>query len=104
MPPAIAQFSHTLDKNTTTQFFRLADKYAGESKQEKKARIEDKAKALAEGKKVDETKKPFFVKSGLNVSRCSSSWCAHLCSLCPAARHGSRRGQEGLACRDRRRC
>merc|ERR1712230_31081 len=66
VPPAIAQFNHTLDKNTATQFFRLADKYAGESKQEKKARIEDKAKALAEGKKVDETKKPFFVKSGLN--------------------------------------
>lgn len=27
VPPAIAQFSHTLDKNTATQLFKLLDKY-----------------------------------------------------------------------------
>lgn len=66
VPPAIAQFSHTLDKNTATQLFRLLNKYKPESKQEKKARLEQKAQDLANGKKSDESKKPFFVKSGLN--------------------------------------
>ena len=28
VPPAIAQFSHTLDKNTATQLFKLLNKYA----------------------------------------------------------------------------
>ena len=27
VPPAIAQFSHTLDKNTATQLFKLLNKY-----------------------------------------------------------------------------
>jgi large subunit ribosomal protein L7Ae len=66
-PPAIAQFANVLDKNTATQLFRLLNKYKGESKQEKKARLEAKAADLAAGKKdLDESKKPFFVKSGLN--------------------------------------
>jgi large subunit ribosomal protein L7Ae len=29
VPPAIAQFSHTLDKNTATQLFKLLNKYVG---------------------------------------------------------------------------
>lgn len=66
-PPAIAQFSNVLDKNTATQLFRLLNKYKGETKQEKKVRLEAKAADLAGGKKSDESKKPFFVKSGLNV-------------------------------------
>jgi large subunit ribosomal protein L7Ae len=65
-PPAIAQFSNVLDKNTATQLFRLLNKYKGETKQEKKVRLEAKAADLAGGKKSDESKKPFFVKSGLN--------------------------------------
>ncbi|EMS19924.1 large subunit ribosomal protein L7Ae [Rhodotorula toruloides NP11] len=66
-PPAIAQFANVLDKNTATQLFRLLNKYKGESKQEKKARLEAKAADLAAGKKdLDESKKPYFVKSGLN--------------------------------------
>jgi len=65
-PPAIAQFANVLDKNTATQLFRLLNKYKGESKQEKKVRLETKAADLADGKKSDETKKPFFIKSGLN--------------------------------------
>jgi len=55
-----------LDKNTATQLFRLLNKYKGETKQEKKVRLEQKAADLAGGKKSDESKKPFFVKSGLN--------------------------------------
>lgn len=73
-PPAIAQFSQVLDKNTATQLFRLLNKYKGETKQEKKARLEQKAADLAGGKKSDETKKPFFVKSGLNVSVLRARW------------------------------
>ncbi|KAH9846887.1 L30e-like protein [Lenzites betulinus] len=69
VPPAIAQFSHTLDKNTATQLFKLLNKYRPETKQEKKARIDAVAKSTAEGKEApakDETKKPLFVKYGLN--------------------------------------
>ncbi|THU98087.1 L30e-like protein [Dendrothele bispora CBS 962.96] len=68
VPPAIAQFSHTLDKNTATQLFKLLNKYRPESKQEKKARLQSTAEATAGGKPPakDETKKPLFVKYGLN--------------------------------------
>jgi large subunit ribosomal protein L7Ae len=65
VPPAIAQFAHTLDKNTATQLFKLLNKYRPESKQEKKARLTETAAAVADGKK-DETKKPLFAKYGLN--------------------------------------
>jgi len=68
VPPAIAQFSHTLDKNTATQLFKLLDKYRPETKQEKKARIDAKAKDTAEGKEQKDTKKPIFAKYGLNHS------------------------------------
>ena len=50
VPPAIAQFSHTLDKNTATQLFKLLNKYRPESKLEKKARLETTAAAAVEGK------------------------------------------------------
>ena len=50
VPPAIAQFSHTLDKNTATQLFKLLNKYRPETKQEKKARLEAVAKVTAEEK------------------------------------------------------
>ncbi|PBK67465.1 60S ribosomal protein L8, partial [Armillaria solidipes] len=67
VPPAIAQFSHTLDKNTATQLFKLLNKYRPESTVEKKARLQATAAATAEGKKeVCETKKPLFAKYGLN--------------------------------------
>ncbi|KAJ3554325.1 hypothetical protein NM688_g3165 [Phlebia brevispora] len=67
VPPAIAQFSHTLDKNTATQLFQLLNKYRPETKQEKKARLEAAAKATAEEKaQAKDSKKPLFVKYGLN--------------------------------------
>ena len=50
VPPAIAQFSHTLDKNTATQLFKLLNKYRPESTQEKKARIQAVAAAAAADK------------------------------------------------------
>jgi len=67
VPPAIAQFSHTLDKNTATQLFQLLDKYRPETKQEKKARLTATAQEAADDKSK-ETKKPLFVKYGLNHS------------------------------------
>ncbi|TRM58487.1 50S ribosomal protein L30e-like protein [Schizophyllum amplum] len=67
VPPAIAQFSHTLDKNTATQLFKLLNKYRPESKLEKRTRLQETAAAAAADKeKKDETKKPLFVKYGLN--------------------------------------
>ncbi|KZS86882.1 ribosomal protein L4 [Sistotremastrum niveocremeum HHB9708] len=68
VPPAIAQFSHVLDKNTATQLFKLLNKYRPETKQEKKARLLAEASKKAEGEKEKETKKPLFVKYGLNHS------------------------------------
>jgi len=66
VPPAIAQFAHTLDKNTATQLFKLLNKYRPETKQEKKARLLTAATAAAEGKEKEKEKKPLFVKYGLN--------------------------------------
>jgi len=68
VPPAIAQFEHTLDKNTATQLFKLLNKYRPETKQEKKARIGAVAEATAKDKeaKDKDSKKPLFVKYGLN--------------------------------------
>ena len=83
VPPAIAQFSHTLDKNTATQLFKLLNKYRPESKLEKNTRLATTAAAAVEGKDKDvrspfiakfemlnfymqDTKKPLFVKYGLN--------------------------------------
>ncbi|KLO18921.1 L30e-like protein [Schizopora paradoxa] len=69
VPPAIAQFSHTLDKNTATQLFKLLHKYRPETKKEKHERLTKTAEATAEGKtedKSDPSKKPLFVKYGLN--------------------------------------
>ncbi|KIM81568.1 hypothetical protein PILCRDRAFT_787315 [Piloderma croceum F 1598] len=59
VPPAIAQFSHTLDKNIATQLFKLLNKYRPKTKQEKKARLEAVAKATAEEKEAQ-------AKYGLN--------------------------------------
>jgi len=69
VPPAIAQFGNTLDKNTATQLFQLLNKYKPESKQEKKARLLKEAESkTAEGEKstTKDSKKPLFAKYGLN--------------------------------------
>jgi len=66
VPPAIAQFSHTLDKNTAIQLFKLLNKYRPEAKKEKKERLKTTAEAVAAGNEPKDTKKPLFVKYGLN--------------------------------------
>jgi large subunit ribosomal protein L7Ae len=67
VPPAIAQFQNTLDKNTATQVFKLLNKYRPETAAEKKERLTKEAAAIAEGKKKEEvSEKPYVVKYGLN--------------------------------------
>lgn len=69
VPPAIAQFGQTLDKNTATQLFQLLNKYKPESKQEKKARLLSEAENREKkGDKAttSDSKKPVFAKYGLN--------------------------------------
>lgn len=65
VPPAIAQFSHTLDKNTATQLFKLLNKYRPETVQEKKARLQAAAEAAADNKKT-EVRASFLFFSMLN--------------------------------------
>jgi len=55
VPPPIAQFSHTLDKNTATQLFKLLNKYRPETKQEKKERLKTTAEAVAAGNEAKVT-------------------------------------------------
>ncbi|KAH2664511.1 hypothetical protein KXW18_008680 [Aspergillus fumigatus] len=67
VPPAIAQFQNTLDRNTAAQTFKLLNKYRPETKAEKKERLHAEATAVAEGKKKEDvSKKPYHVKYGLN--------------------------------------
>jgi hypothetical protein len=44
VPPAINQFRHTLEKNHSTELFRLLNKYKPESPQDKKKRLLEEAK------------------------------------------------------------
>lgn len=66
VPPAINQFTKTLDANTATQLFKLANKYRPETKAEKRERLRAAAQAKAEGKEAMQTDKPIVVKYGLN--------------------------------------
>ena len=67
VPPSIAQFSQTLDKNTAAQAFKLLNKYRPETSAENKERLTKEAAAIAEGKTAkDVSPKPVVVKYGLN--------------------------------------
>ena len=67
VPPAIAQFQNTLDRNTAAQTFKLLNKYRPETKAQKKERLLAEATAVEQGKKKeDASKKPYTVKYGLN--------------------------------------
>ncbi|KAE9593396.1 hypothetical protein Lal_00029117 [Lupinus albus] len=65
VPPALNQFTKTLDKNLATSLFKILLKYRPEDKAEKKERLLKRAQAEADGKPV-EAKKPIVVKYGLN--------------------------------------
>lgn len=67
VPPQIAQFRNTLDRNTAAQAFKLLTGYRPETKAAKKERLVAEAAAVAEGKKKEDvSKKPYHVKYGLN--------------------------------------
>jgi large subunit ribosomal protein L7Ae len=68
VPPVLNQFiSNTLDKNQAANVLKLLSAYRPESKDEKKARRVKSAETEAKGAaKPDESKKPKFVKYGLN--------------------------------------
>jgi large subunit ribosomal protein L7Ae len=68
VPPAINQFSRTLDKNQAGNVFKLLAHYRPETPEDKKKRLKTVAEAAAKGKdaKEQKTEKPLFVKFGLN--------------------------------------
>jgi large subunit ribosomal protein L7Ae len=68
VPPALAQFTNVLDKNTATALFKLLNKYRPETAHEKKARLVREAEIIAkDGKKEGKIgDKPVVVKKGLN--------------------------------------
>ena len=53
VPPALAQFTNVLDKNTATSLFKLLNKYRPETSQEKKARLVKEAETIAKDGKKD---------------------------------------------------
>jgi len=67
VPPAIAQFTQTLDKVQAGNLLKLLNGYRPETKEEKKARRAKAAEAESKGGETkDEAKKPRFLKYGLN--------------------------------------
>ena len=58
VPPALSQFSKTLDKNLASSLFKLLLKYRPEDKAAKKERLLKQAEAEAAGKAPDASKKP----------------------------------------------
>jgi large subunit ribosomal protein L7Ae len=65
IPPAINQFSKTLDKNQASELFKLLVKYQPESKATKTDRIEAKASAIAKGEAPASTPPAPCLKFGL---------------------------------------
>merc|ERR1719504_210880 len=62
VPPAITQFTRTVDKNTATDLFKMLNKYRPESNEQK----EERRKAAAEGKGAAAKAKDNSVKCGIN--------------------------------------
>jgi large subunit ribosomal protein L7Ae len=66
VPPAINQFSKTLDKNQASNLFKLLAKYRPESAAEKKQRLVAAAAAESKNADVKQGSKPKHIKYGLN--------------------------------------
>lgn len=67
VPPAINQFTRTLDKNGAQNLFKLLKKYQPESRVEKRQRLLNQAKAKVDNTKGKDAKnKPLNIKFGLN--------------------------------------
>jgi len=67
VPPALNQFTMTLDRQTAATVFRLMDKYRPETKQAKKARLRARAEEKAAGKDDAPTKRQPVIRSGINT-------------------------------------
>lgn len=65
-PPAINQFSRTIDKNQAATLFRLLAHYRPESHKEKQQRLKKQAKVEAKGAAPKTGPKPRVIKFGLN--------------------------------------
>lgn len=67
VPPQIAQFSHTLDKDQAKKLFELLNKYKPETQKEKVTRLQGEAsKKVEKGAKAEHTgPKPLNIKFGL---------------------------------------
>ena len=65
-PPALAQFFEPLDKDESNKLFKILEKYAPETKKEKKERLKNEAKEKVKGKDKKDGKKPMSLKCGLN--------------------------------------
>ena len=66
VPPSVNQFNNALDKNTATELFKFLNKYKPETAAEKKDRLRGEAEKRAAGAAASNTKKPVFVKCGIN--------------------------------------
>jgi len=66
VPPALNQFTQTIDRNQATTLLKLLRKYQPETEQKKKERRLEAAKLKAENKKPADTKPPVALKYGLN--------------------------------------
>ncbi len=68
VPPPINQFTQTLDKQTSTQLFKLLEKYRPETRAERKLRLKQRADDQAKTGKPDRpTKRPNGLRSGMNT-------------------------------------
>lgn len=68
VPPPINQFTQALDKQTSTQLFKLLEKYRPETRAEKKLRLKQRADEQAKSSKPDRaTKRPNTIRSGMNT-------------------------------------
>eukprot|EP00603_Paraphysomonas_imperforata_P002196 CAMPEP_0114426406 /NCGR_PEP_ID=MMETSP0103-20121206/7783_1 /TAXON_ID=37642 ORGANISM="Paraphysomonas imperforata, Strain PA2" /NCGR_SAMPLE_ID=MMETSP0103 /ASSEMBLY_ACC=CAM_ASM_000201 /LENGTH=262 /DNA_ID=CAMNT_0001595369 /DNA_START=36 /DNA_END=824 /DNA_ORIENTATION=+ len=65
VPPAIQQFSTTLDKNQAAELFKLLVKYQPETKEAKAERLEQAAAAAAKGENATSGPPPAVLKYGL---------------------------------------
>jgi len=66
VPPALNQFSKTLDKNQASNLFRTLSHYRPEPKEEKMKRLREEAKSEVKGEAKKSGNKPLYVKYGIN--------------------------------------
>jgi len=66
VPPALHQFSMTIDRNQASQLLKLLAKYKPETKKDKKVRLQKEAEAKKAGGDAKKSAKPYVLKFGLN--------------------------------------